>query len=123
LLFARQTSPVLLIAFGVLITLSNNLLSYSYHAYQTELFPTHVRARAVGFVYSFSRLSTIFTSFMIAFVLERSGTQGVFIFIASSMAAVVAVIGLFGPRTRDLSLEAIAGAAADPGGLRTQRSA
>ncbi|MDB6106301.1 MAG: yyaJ [Gammaproteobacteria bacterium] len=110
LLFARQTSPALLILFGILITLSNNLLSYSYHAYQTELFPTHIRARAVGFVYSFSRLSTIFTSFMIAFVLQRSGTNGVCVFIASSMAVVVLAIGFFGPRTRDRGLEVIAGA-------------
>jgi putative MFS transporter len=110
LLFARQTTPALLIVFGVLITLSNNLLSYAYHAYQTELFPTHIRARAVGFVYSFSRLSTIFTSFMIAFVLQRSGTNGVCVFIASSMVVVALAIGLFGPRTRDLGLEVIAGA-------------
>jgi putative MFS transporter len=85
-------------------------LSYAYHAYQTELFPTHIRARAVGFVYSFSRLSTIFTSFMIAFVLQRSGTNGVCVFIASSMVVVALAIGLFGPRTRDLGLEVIAGA-------------
>jgi putative MFS transporter len=61
-------------------------------------------------VYSFSRLSTIFTSFMIAFVLQRSGTNGVCVFIASSMAVVVVAIGFFGPRTRDRGLEVIAGA-------------
>jgi putative MFS transporter len=47
---------------------------------------------------------------MIAFVLQRSGTIGVCVFIASSMAVVVFAIGFFGPRTRDRSLEAIAGA-------------
>jgi hypothetical protein len=52
---------------GSLITTTNNLLSYAYHACQAELFPTRIRARAVGFVYSFSRVSTVFTSFMIAF--------------------------------------------------------
>ena len=44
-------------------------MSYGYHAYQTELFPTRIRARAVGFCYSWSRLSTVFSSFMIAFFL------------------------------------------------------
>ena len=34
----------------VVITGSNNLLSYSYHSYQVELFPTRLRARAVGCV-------------------------------------------------------------------------
>jgi MFS transporter, putative metabolite:H+ symporter len=107
LLFARQTSTVLLIVFGMLITLSNNLLSYSLHAYQAELFPTRIRARAIGFVYSWSRLSTIFTSFMIAFFLENFGTKGVFAFIAASMLMVVLSIGIFGPRTGGLALEEI----------------
>ena len=107
LLFARQTSTELLIVFGMFITLSNNLLSYSLHAYQAELFPCRIRARAIGFVYSWSRLSTIFTSFMIAFFLENFGTRGVFAFIAASMLMVVLSIGIFGPRTRGLALEEI----------------
>jgi putative MFS transporter len=107
LLFARQTSTMWLIVFGMFITLSNNLLSYSLHAYQAELFPTRIRARAIGFVYSWSRLSTIFTSFMIAFFLENFGTKGVFAFIATSMLMVVLSIGIFGPRTKGLALEEI----------------
>ncbi len=107
LLFATQSAPVALIALGVGITLSNNLLSYSYHAYQAELFPTRIRARAVGFVYSFSRLSTVFTSFMIAFFLRDFGTVGVFAFIAFAMGMVVLSIGLFGPPTGKRSLEEI----------------
>ena len=111
LLFAQQSEPALLILFGVLITTSNNLLSYSYHAYQAELFPTRVRARAVGFVYSFSRLSTVFTSFMIAFFLNAFGTKGVFSFIAFAMAVVVVAIGAYGPRTNNRALEEISSTA------------
>jgi len=107
LLFARQTLPLLLIVFGVVITLSNNLLSYSYHAYQAELYPTRIRARAVGFVYSWSRLSTALTSIMIGFFLAGFGTKGVFAFIATSMLICVIVIGAFGPRTSGLTLETI----------------
>lgn len=107
LLFARQTAAAWLIAFGMLITISNILLSFSFHAYQAELYPTRIRARAVGFVYSWSRLSTIFTSFMIAFFLENFGTKGVFGFIAASMLVVILSVGAFGPRTNNLSLEEI----------------
>jgi len=107
LLFARQTATVWLISLGMLITLSNNLLSYSYHAYQAELYPTRIRARAIGFVYSWSRLSTMFTSFMIAFFLENFGTKGVFAFIASSMLMVILSVGVWGPKTNNLSLEEI----------------
>src|SRR6202043_208500 len=103
----RQTSTVWLVVCGMFITLSNNLLSYSYHAHQAELYPTRIRARAVGFVYSWSRLSTIFTSFMIAFFLQRFGAKGVFAFIATSMLMVILSIGFFGDRTKGLALEEI----------------
>jgi putative MFS transporter len=109
LVFAHQTAPAALIALGVLITLSNSLLSIAFHAYQAELYPTRIRARGVGFVYAWSRLSTVFSSFMIAFFLREFGAGGVFAFIAAAMAVVVLVIAAFGPRTRQLALEDISG--------------
>jgi putative MFS transporter len=108
LVFAQARTAAALIGCGVLVTASNCFLSYAYHAYQAELFPTRIRARAVGFCYSWSRLSTVFSSFMIAFFLQHFGARGVFAFIAVSMLAVVVAIGGFGPRTRGLALEAIA---------------
>ncbi len=107
LLFSRQRDAGLLVAFGVLLTCSNNWMSMAFHAYQPELFPTRVRAQAVGFVYSWSRLSAIFTSFLIGFFLHDFGVAGVFTFIAASMLVVMLSIGIFGPRTRGLALEDI----------------
>jgi len=107
LLFSVQTAAWLVILFGALITLSNNWLSFAFHAYQPELFPTRVRARAVGFVYSWSRLSVVFSSFIIGGILINSGVTAVFIFIALCMVAVAFIIGAFGPRTRNLALEEI----------------
>ncbi len=108
IIFSRMSAPAVLITLGVLITMSNNLLSYAYHAYQAELFPTRIRATAVGFVYSWSRLSTVLTSFMIAFFLQNFGSAGVFGFIAAAMAVVVISIGGFGPKTMNRRLEEIA---------------
>ena len=107
LVFAQMREAAPLILFGVLVTLSNNIMSFSFHAYQAELYPTRIRALAVGFVYSFSRLSTVFSAFVIAFFLGRFGVSGVFTLIAASMGIVILAIGLFGPRTRNLSLEEI----------------
>ncbi|HEV7969230.1 MAG TPA: MFS transporter [Candidatus Acidoferrales bacterium] len=107
LLFAELRKPAWLVASGVMLTCSNNWMSFAFHAYQSELFPTRVRAQAVGFVYSWSRLSAIFSSFLIGFFLRDFGVTGVFAFIAVSMLAVVASIGIFGPRTRGLALEVI----------------
>lgn len=107
LLFAQMRAAVPLILFGAAVTLANNIMSFSFHAYQAELYPTRIRALAVGFVYSWSRLSTVFSAFLIAFVLRKFGVTGVFALIAASMAVVAADIGLFGPRVKDLSLEEI----------------
>ncbi|MGD0316610.1 MAG: MFS transporter [Xanthobacteraceae bacterium] len=108
LLFAQQTTAIGVIACGLLITLCANWLSFSFHAYQAELYPTRIRAQAVGFVYSWSRFSAIFSGFIIAFFLGRYGTTGVFGFIAGAMVIVFIVIGGFGPRVTKRRLEAIA---------------
>lgn len=106
-LFALLSNPILLIVCGFCITYSNAWLTYSYHAYQTEVFPTFIRARAVGFCYSFSRLSTVFSSILIGLILQVAGTPGVIAFIVVSMLIVMLVIGLFGPKTRGLDPEKI----------------
>jgi MFS transporter, putative metabolite:H+ symporter len=106
-LFALSTQPVVLVTLGILITGFVTLLSMSYHPYQAELYPTQVRARAVGFVYSLSRMSAALTSFLIAFTLGHYGTRGVFALISLSMLIVMISIGVFGPRTRGLALEEI----------------
>ncbi|HEX4411029.1 MAG TPA: MFS transporter [Xanthobacteraceae bacterium] len=108
LLFSQQTSEIGVIACGLAITLCNNWMSFSFHAYQAELYPTRIRARAVGFVYSWSRFSAIFSGFVIAFFLQNYGTLGVFSFIAGAMVVVFLVIGIFGPAVTQRRLEAIA---------------
>lgn len=109
LLFTQTRDVAAILALGIGLTLASNVMSYSFHAYQAELFPTGIRARAVGFVYSWSRFSAIFTGFLIAFVLRESGTAGVFLFISAAMLAAGSLVGLLGPRTRDRALETISG--------------
>ena len=107
LAFSQMTGAAGILVFGILVTLSNNWMSFSFHAYQTELYPTRIRAQAVGFVYSWSRFSAIFTAFIIAFSLGRFGTTGVFVLIAACMVVVAITIGGFGPRVTRLRLEEV----------------
>lgn len=107
MMFAQMTAAAALILLGVLLTLSNNVMSFAFHTYQAELYPTRIRAMAVGFAYSWSRLSVVFSAFVIAFFLGRFGVPAVFAFIAFSMLVVMLAIGLLGPRTNRLRLEAI----------------
>ncbi|MBV9878043.1 MAG: MFS transporter [Verrucomicrobia bacterium] len=107
LCFSQQTSLAGVVTFGILVTLSANFMSFAFHAYQAELYPTHIRAQGVGFVYSWSRFGGIIGSFVIAAVLKEYGSIGAFSFIAFCMVIVATVISGFGPRTNSLSLEEI----------------
>ena len=106
-LFAQQADPVMVIAFGVMVTLANNWMSFSFHNYQGEVFPTRIRARAVGFVYSWSRVSAATAALIINALLHRGGAPAVSGFIAAAMLVMTVTIGAFGPRTRNRALEEI----------------
>ena len=108
LLLGGAASGPAIIALGVVLTLCNNVMSCTFHAYQQELFPTRFRARAVGFVYAWSRLSAVVTGFVIAATLDAFGVAGVFGLIAGAMAIVALAIGIYGPRTLGRDLDAIA---------------
>jgi MFS transporter, putative metabolite:H+ symporter len=105
--FAQLTEPVLLIICGVLLTACNTTMSYAYHAYQTEVFPTQIRARASGLVYSMSRLSATFSGFIVAYMLKEAGVTGVFGLITAAMLIVVIAMTLFGPNVRGKPLDVV----------------
>ena len=105
LVFSQARSPFALVAAGIVVTLANAWFSSAFHAYQAELYPTRIRAQAVGFVYSWSRFSSIFVGFLIAAVLSAYGTLGVFSVIALAMVIVAGTIGGFGPDTNNRELE------------------
>lgn len=107
LAFAAVSGPTLLIVLGVVFTLAANVMSYAYHNYQAELYPTRIRARAVGFVYSWSRLAAAFAGLAIGYLLNAGGALAVAVFIAIAMAVGIVMIGVFGPRTKGAALEEI----------------
>jgi putative MFS transporter len=90
---------------GIAFTLAANVMSYAYHGYQAELFPTRIRSRAVGFVYSWSRLAAAFAGLIVGFLLADGGVPAVAVFIGTAMVVGIAAIGLFGPSTRGVALE------------------
>lgn len=105
ILWAQQRTGAGIIFFGAVITLANSWFSCALHTYQTELYPTRIRAQAVGFVYSWSRFSSIFVGFVIARVLQAHGTLGVFVIVAAAMLMVAVVVGLLGPNSNRIQLE------------------
>ncbi len=97
--FGQQSSSVGIVAFGLAVTVCNLLTAYAIHAYQAELFPSTIRAKAVGFVYSWGRLAAVFSSFVIGYFLQTGGTSAVFVFLAACFITVSALVAFLEPRT------------------------
>ncbi|OYV25040.1 MAG: MFS transporter [Acidocella sp. 20-63-7] len=105
--FALSNGLSAILGFGVLFTIAANVMSSAFHTYQAELFPTRMRARAIGFVYSWSRLSAAFAGLAVGYFLYDGGVPAIAVFIGVTMAIAVIIIGAFGPRTLARSLEVV----------------
>ncbi|TAN47056.1 MAG: MFS transporter [Methylococcaceae bacterium] len=108
MLFPFSQSGAMIVATGALLTIFSYWFSALLHAYQAELFPTRARATGVGFTYSWSRLSAMFSTLIIA-VLLNQGVVAVFVFMGAAMVGVALVVGLFGPNTNAVVLEEVSG--------------
>lgn len=107
LLFATQSSAPLIVLFGFLTTATCNVFSNVYHVYQAEIFPTEVRATAVGWTYSLSRLSSGASPFILIPVLHHHGAGAMFAVVAAALAVVIAAVLALGPRTSRRSVDDI----------------
>jgi putative MFS transporter len=109
LFFVQQTAVTGWIVFGLLVTIGNNLSSFGTHTYRSELFPTSLRARAIGMIYSVDRLTAAFNGYLIGFIMIRAGVTGVLVFVTCASLLNMVSIAFFGPRTRGLATEEIMG--------------
>ena len=105
IVFAHAHHVPLILASGGLIAIGNNWMISIFHPYAAELFPTRIRARAVGFTFSWSRVSAIFVGYWTTDLLATYGANAVFAMIAAAMVTIILAIGIFGPRTNGASLE------------------
>jgi putative MFS transporter len=107
--FGYSASAAGVIAFGFCYTLASNLFSNAYHVFQSELYPTKLRATGAGTAYSLSRLASAVMPFVLLPVLDTYGATAVFVVIAIAMAGVILDVGLLGPRTTGRALAEVSG--------------
>jgi MFS transporter, putative metabolite:H+ symporter len=112
--FGYSHVTAVIVVLGFCYTVASNLFSNAYHVYQAELYPTTLRATGAGSSYSLSRLASAAMPYVLLPLLDDSGANAVFAFIACAMAAVILDIGLFGPRTTGRALEELAVAGGRP---------
>ncbi len=107
IVFAVVSNPALIVLFGFLTTAASNVFSNIYHVYQAEIFPSDVRATAVGWTYSVSRLSSAVLPFVLIPVLDMYGATVMFGVVLAALTLVIAVVLPLGPKTTGRSLDEI----------------
>ncbi|MER7203240.1 MFS transporter [Streptomyces sp. CB01635] len=106
-LFGFADAAWLIVGSGFLLTLCSNVFSNAFHVYQAEIFPTNLRSSAIGIAYSLSRLVSVILPFIALSVLEDLGATAVFAGSAALMVLLCLNVGLLGPKTKGLALDAI----------------
>jgi putative MFS transporter len=107
IVFGFATAPAAIIASGFVLTAASNVFSNAYHIYQAEIFPTRIRASAVGGAYSLSRLTGALLSFLSVAILDGLGATAVFLGSAALLVALCVDVAVLGPRSTGRSLEAV----------------
>ncbi|MGW6401534.1 MFS transporter [Streptomyces sp. NPDC055134] len=106
-LFGFADTAWLIVGSGFLLTLCSNVFSNAFHVYQAEIFPTNLRSSAIGIAYSLSRLVSVILPFIALSVLDDLGATAVFAGSAVLMVLLCLNVGLLGPKTKGLALDAI----------------
>ncbi|OHV28166.1 MULTISPECIES: MFS transporter [Pseudofrankia] len=105
LLFGFAGSGTTVVLWGTLFTLISNVYSNGYHVFTAELYPTAVRATAVGAAYALSRLVTAALPFVLIPVLDHAGSGAVFTVVAAALVILALDVLALGPRTTGLPVD------------------
>ncbi|MGF6767768.1 putative MFS transporter [Paraburkholderia sp. GAS199] len=106
-IFATASGVMVVVGAGACMALGNNWLITIFHPYAAELFPTRIRAQAIGFTFCWSRVSSMFVGYWVGDLMAAYGQSGVFVMIGLAMAAIILGVSLFGPKTNGISLETL----------------
>ncbi|WP_010631574.1 MFS transporter [Sporolactobacillus vineae] len=99
--YAFQTSPVMIMILGFLMTICLYvLMAVGLAVYVPELFPTPVRLRSNGLAQAFGRLFTITTPYAVAWLLINQGIVSIFVIMGIFLVIVAVFTMIFGPETK-----------------------
>ncbi|MGA5134876.1 MFS transporter [Streptomyces olivoreticuli] len=107
LAFGHAQDKVTIMVAGLCYTAVSNVFSNAYHVYQAEIFPTALRATAIGWTYSLSRVTSAVMPFAMVPFLNRFGSGTLFAVVAAAMTVIAVDIGVLGPTANGRSLEEV----------------
>ncbi len=105
--FGVSTSPVIAVTFGIGSTFVANLFAATYHVYQAEIFPTHLRSTATGWTFGLSRISAAAIPFVMVPLIASAGDRPATVIIAGAMVLIGVVVAVVGPRSTGHALESV----------------
>ncbi|MDR5837005.1 MFS transporter [Caballeronia sp. LZ034LL] len=101
-------SEFVIAALGFAITACLYVLSsFTIASYVPELFPTALRLRGTGLANTIGRAVSIALPYAVAAAYAGTGIAGVLTLIVGTLLAQALIVGMFGPETKNRSLEAI----------------
>lgn len=98
IVFALVTAPIPLMATGLLFNLLVNLFTPVIVLYAAELFTTDRRAQGASWGWASNRFASALVPLALLPLLHAQGPLAMFIVIAGTLVAFVAVVAIFGPR-------------------------
>ncbi|GAA1828273.1 MFS transporter [Pseudonocardia ailaonensis] len=112
--FGVTSSPVVLVVAGFFVTLLLQTNVAVQYAYLAEIFPTSLRGLGAGIANGAGRLAVVLGSFLIAAVSTGLGFTAVFVTTGAALLLGGLNLAIFGMRTRNRSLDEIAGTSPNP---------
>jgi putative MFS transporter len=98
MIYGLSFNTWVIVVFGFLVAMSQQVFAPMLYAYTAECFPTNVRNTGAGLSYGIGRLGNAMGPLIVAFLFTTYGYRSVFAYIAVCWVLVALLILAFGPR-------------------------
>lgn len=98
MIYGLSFSTWIIVTFGFLVAMGQQVFAPMLYAYTAECFPTNARNTGAGLSYGIGRLGNAVGPLIVAFLYATYGYRSVFAYIAACWAMVALLIIAFGPR-------------------------
>src|SRR6185436_20735875 len=104
MIYGLSFNTWIIVIFGFLVAMSQQVFAPMLYAYTAECFPTAARNTGAGLSYGIGRLGNAFGPLIVAFLFTTYGYRSVFAYIAACWIVVACLILAFGPRMNKRTL-------------------
>ena len=98
MIYGLSFNTWIIVIFGFLVAMSQQVFAPMLYAYTAECFPTNARNTGAGLSYGIGRLGNALGPLIVAFLFTTYGYRSVFAYIAACWVLVALLVTAFGPR-------------------------